>query len=88
MTETVTITHHADKPEYKWEIVVPDGPTVLLREASLSAALGVLGISGDGEVLTEIEALPNGGSRSMNAELGEPELKHLVSLGVKTVKQS
>ena len=26
MTNTVTITHHQTKPEYQWEIVVPEGP--------------------------------------------------------------
>ena len=88
MTETVTITHHQAKPEYKWEIVVPEGPTVLLSEQSLGAALGLLGVHGTSDVEEEIVGLPNGGSRSVNAELDEAALRDLVSLGVKTVQAS
>jgi hypothetical protein len=88
MTETVTITHHASKPEYQWEIVVPEGPTVLLRDENLARALQVLGLNGDTAVQQEIEALPNGGSRSVNAEVDGPQSRELTELGVKTVMQS
>ena len=85
MTETVTITHHVAKPEYKWEIVIPEGPTILLPEDKLSAAMELLGLDGDAEVHTQVNALPNGGSRSVNVELRKAALEELVSLGVKTV---
>lgn len=88
MTETVTLTHHATKPEYQWEIVVPEGPTVLLKNESLRSALGLLGLDGNTQVQQEIEALPNGGSRSVNPDLNEGQLQQLMALGVKTVQQS
>ena len=85
MTQTVTITHHKAKPEYKWEVVVPEGPTVLLAGDKLHAALAALGLKDGSEAEGQIEALPNGGSQSINAEFGEGALKELIQLGVKTV---
>ena len=88
MTETVTITHHANKPEYQWEIVVPEGPTVLLKQENLHPALDILGLDGTSNIPGEIGALQNGGSRSVTADLGKDQLQKLSQLGVKTVQQS
>ncbi len=85
MTSTVTITHHQTKPEYQWEIVVPEGPTVMLIEDRLSSAMDVLGLVSDTDLRNEIEALPNGESRSVNADLQKPEMEKLTALGVKTI---
>ncbi len=85
MTATITITHHQAKPEYKWEVVVPEGPTILLPEENLPAAMHVLGLDDQSGVQKQIEELPNGGSRSINADLGQAAIAALVSLGVKTV---
>ncbi len=85
MTRTVTITHHATKPEYQWEFVVPEAPTVLLREDSLRPALALLKLQQEDAVHQQVEALPNGGSQSVNAEVGDDEVRELVGLGVKAV---
>lgn len=85
MTETVTITHHATKPEYQWEFVIPEGPTVLLKSENLRPALDVLKLDGNQAVQEEIAALPNGGSRSVNADLDKAQLEQLTALSVKTV---
>ena len=86
MIKSVTITHHVTKPEYQWEFVVPEGPTVLLRQESLVGAFALLGLQGEGDhTREEIEQLPNGGSQSVNADLSEEQTRNLVGLGVKSV---
>ncbi len=85
MTRTVTITHHATKPEYQWEFVVPEGSTVLLREDALRPALAVLKLQKEDAVHQQVEALPNGGSQSVNADLQDADVQQLVGLAVKTV---
>ena len=85
MTNTVTITHHQTKPEYQWEIVVPEGPTIMLPKDRLASAMDVLGLTMDNDLRTQIEALPNGESRSVNAELTRLEMDKLAALSVKIV---
>jgi hypothetical protein len=85
MTKTVTITHHATKPEYQWEFVVPEGPTVLLREDALVRALSALKLQREDEIHKQVEALPNGGSQSVNADLEDRDVEQLVTLAVKSV---
>lgn len=85
MTKTISITHHQRKPEYTWEFVVPEGPTVLLAGDKLSSALSTLGLGGKPELEQQIQALPNGGSQSVNADVNDGEIEHLVQMGVKTV---
>lgn len=85
MTRTVTITHHAAKPEYQWEFVVPEGPTVLLREEALRPALAALKLREQDSVHQQVEALPNGASQSVNVDLDEADVERLTGLGVKTV---
>ena len=85
MTSTVTITHHQTKPEYQWEIVVPEGPTIMLPQDRLGSAMDVLGLASNSDLRSQIEALPNGESRSVDADLNRPEMEKLTALGVKTV---
>jgi hypothetical protein len=85
MIETVTITHHTTKPEYDWEVVIPEGPTVLLPENRFAQALELLGVKPDDGIAAEFRALQNGGSRSVNAEISEGMTRELVALGVKSV---
>ena len=87
MTSTVTITHHQTKPEYQWEIVVPEAATIMVTEDRFAAALDALGMASDEEIRGQLEALPNGGSRSVNVELGKAQLTELEKLGVKKVMQ-
>ena len=83
MEMTVTFTHHVAKPEYKWEVVIPEGPTVLLPETNLNQAMDLLQVGSSAGMQKEIEALPNGGSRSVNASLDAGGLEKLKALGVK-----
>ncbi len=85
MTNTITITHHRSKPEYQWELVIPDGPIIMLPKERLAAALEVLGLTSQNEVRSQIEALPNGQSRSVDADLEQPAMDRLLALSVKTV---
>lgn len=85
MTETITITHHQTKPEYDWEIVIPEGPTVLLPDQALGQALHLLGVNGNQPIQAEIQSLPNGGSRSLDATIDKAKIAELVALGVKSV---
>lgn len=85
MTNTVTITHHQTKPEYQWELVIPDGPTIMLPKDRLAAAMEVLGLAPNNDVRSQIEALPNGESRSVDADLEKPQMDKLLALSVKTV---
>ncbi len=82
MEKTITITHHVAKPEYHWEIVVPEGPTVLLTDGNLQRALGILGLPTDDGIRAELTALPNGGSRSFEADVEHGAERHLTELSV------
>lgn len=85
MIQTVTITHHAAKPEYQWEFVIPEGPTVLLREDALRSALATLKLREEDTLHQQVEALPNGASQSVNADVNDEDVRRLTELGVKTV---
>ncbi len=84
MTDTVTITHHQTKPEYQWEVVIPEEMTAMLSADRIGAALDLLGLPGDSEARQGIEALPNGESRSVDAEIDRAKLDELKGLSVKT----
>ena len=84
MTETITITHHETKPEYHWEIVIPEEMTAMLLADRIGAALDLLGVQGDGETRQQIEALPDGESRSVDAEIDKDKLEELKKISVKT----
>ncbi|MGI4829492.1 MAG: hypothetical protein ACRYFU_15045 [Janthinobacterium lividum] len=81
MTETVTITHHVQKPEYHWEIVIPEGPTVLLAAEKIDSALDLLGVMGEDPRREQILALGNGESQGVDAELTKGNRLELASLG-------
>ena len=85
MTSTITITHHQTKPEYQWEIVVPEGPTIMLGKDHFSDALNLLGLPMDHDLRQQIESLPNGGSRSIEATVDNAEMSRLTAMSVKTV---
>jgi hypothetical protein len=85
MNKTITVTHHAAKREYQWEFVIPEGPTVLLREENVEKAMETLGLEGNGPTLAELRALPNGGSQSIDANVSEGEVRRLEGLAVKAV---
>ena len=79
---TITVTHHAQKPEYQWEIVIPEGPTVLLPESAIDQALHILGPAAESsEVRQQILALPDAASRSVDAELRPAAISALAALG-------
>ena len=83
MTETVTITHHLQKPEYHWEISIEDQPAVMLQADGLEEALRLLGVSSNRETVEQIQQLPNGESRAVQAELASKQLAELRALSVK-----
>lgn len=82
MEKTITFTHHAAKPEYHWEIVVPEGPTVLLTNENLRRALDILGLRASDGIEAELTALPNGGSRSFEADVEHGAERNLEALSV------
>ncbi|MBE7159327.1 MAG: hypothetical protein INR62_13010 [Rhodospirillales bacterium] len=84
MTDTVTITHHQTKPEYQWEVVVPEEMTAMLSADRIETALDLLGLQRNSEVRQQIESLPNGESRSVDAEIDKAKLEELKGLSVKT----
>ena len=57
----------------------------MLPEDRLASAMDVLGLASDNELRRQIEALPNGESRSVDADLNGPEMNWLTALSVKTV---
>lgn len=82
MIKTVTITHHTAIRKYNWEIVIPEAPIVLVPDANFHRALELLEMETDQAICAEILALPNGGSRSVNADMTPERTKGLEALGV------
>lgn len=83
MTSTVTITHHQTKPEYQWEIVLPEEATMMVTEERFAAALDAMGMKAD-ELRDQLEALPNGESRSVDVDLEASTVASLKAISVKT----
>lgn len=83
MKETLTITHHVQKPEYHWEISIENEPVVLLKADAIQKALQAIGIASTDERVGQILELPNGQSRAVEVDL-TPELRQkLHSMSVK-----